>query len=310
MAGMLPPFVPPSARVSTQPLPLITEFVLDRGEQPVEQSFTVEQWEPPAPASFETEATLPSIDEFLLESPIENDIAPAGTPPQMEDSTEAPFLAQSPVPTEEMPEPAAPEMVAAETVETALATDEHATDEQASDEQATDEQASDEQASDEQASHEQASDEQASDEQAADAQAADEQVTADESAFGQSAPVESEAEAVPQIGPEDVARAAPEPATEAGSESWVGDERDSFNWQRAANLAAPADNERRASDDWSSTNWERPSSSSQDHVVALLGQIARRVRSGELHVHASHNMSAEAVLAAVLVALLAEPGGH
>ncbi len=254
MAGMLPPFVPPSARVSTEPLPLITEFVLDRGEQPVEQSFTVEQWEPPEPASFETEATLPSIDEFLLERPVENEIAPADTSPQMEDSTEAPFTAQSAVQAEEMPEPAAPELV-----DTPPAADEQATEEQAAPEQ--------------------------------------------------SAPVESDVEAVPLIGPEDVAHAAPEPAIEVGGESWVGDERDSFNWQGAATLATPADDEKRASEDWSSTNWERSGASSHDHVVALLGQIARRVRSGELHVEASQNMSAEAVLAAVLVALLSEPDG-
>jgi hypothetical protein len=77
---MLPPFVPPSARVSNETLPLITEFVID----PVERSFD---------NSFSTSgdsvgiavATLPSIDEFIRTE----------AAPEQETGTEAEVEAES-----------------------------------------------------------------------------------------------------------------------------------------------------------------------------------------------------------------------
>lgn len=64
MAGMLPPFVPPAARVSSETLPLITEFVVDRIEHSFESSFNLS-----GGSGAVATATLPSIDEFVLHEP-------------------------------------------------------------------------------------------------------------------------------------------------------------------------------------------------------------------------------------------------
>ncbi|HXF24681.1 MAG TPA: hypothetical protein VN602_09175 [Gemmatimonadaceae bacterium] len=61
---MLPPFVPPAARVSSETLPLITEFVVDRIEHSFESSFNLS-----AGSGAVATATLPSIDEFVLHEP-------------------------------------------------------------------------------------------------------------------------------------------------------------------------------------------------------------------------------------------------
>jgi len=61
---MLPPFVPPSARVSSETLPLITEFVIDRAEHSFGSSFKASGGSAGAAV-----ATLPSIDEFVREEP-------------------------------------------------------------------------------------------------------------------------------------------------------------------------------------------------------------------------------------------------
>jgi|GEM_PF-1134652 len=70
LAGMLPPFVPPSARVATETLPSITEFVVDRVEHPFDSSFRIDGR--PADGGV---ATLPSIDEFVLTAPASPDAA-------------------------------------------------------------------------------------------------------------------------------------------------------------------------------------------------------------------------------------------
>ncbi len=64
MAGMLPPFVPPAARVSSETLPLITEFVIDRVERSFESSFSLSD-----DSGAVATATLPSIDEFVRDAP-------------------------------------------------------------------------------------------------------------------------------------------------------------------------------------------------------------------------------------------------
>ena len=61
---MLPPFVPPAARVSSETLPLITEFVVDRIEHSFESSFNLS-----GGSGAVATATLPSIDEFVLHEP-------------------------------------------------------------------------------------------------------------------------------------------------------------------------------------------------------------------------------------------------
>jgi hypothetical protein len=101
--------------------------------------------------------------------------------------------------------------------------------------------------------------------------------------------------------------AAPAPtATGAPAEEWVADERDAFDWQRMAGLAASPDEARRAADDWAATSWDRGHRSEQEHVAAALVQIARRIRAGELKVEVAQQATAEASLAAVLAALLAD----
>jgi hypothetical protein len=95
-------------------------------------------------------------------------------------------------------------------------------------------------------------------------------------------------------------------ASQNSQEGWVAEERDAFDWQSAASLAVPPAEEQRASEEWSSTEWERSSGSIQDHVSTLLAQVSRRVRSGELEIQGSKQMSAEAALVAALGALLAE----
>ncbi|MGI9090561.1 MAG: hypothetical protein ACR2GG_05585 [Gemmatimonadaceae bacterium] len=279
MAGMLPPFVPPSARVSTQPLPLITEFVLDRGEQPVEQSFSAEQWEPPEPSSFESEATLPSIDEFLLREPVENEAESAVTTPHMEDTTEAVTEAETDEPTEEpTAEPTIVQTVVhvvQAVMETAIAPEPEAPETPES-------------------------------EPAAEPEAVQQEIAEEPS---QQTELRMEPQTEPQMEPQ-MERQTAEAAAEVGGESWVREERDSFDWKGAAHLAVSGADERHASEEWSSTDWERPGASAQDRIVALLGQVARRVRSGELHIQGNRNMSAEAALAAVLAALLSEPDGR
>lgn len=60
MAGMLPPFIPPSARAPSENLPLITEFVIDRVEHSFGSSFSVGGGVEEGGV-----ATLPSIQEFV-----------------------------------------------------------------------------------------------------------------------------------------------------------------------------------------------------------------------------------------------------
>jgi len=61
---MLPPFVPPAARASSEALPLITEFVVDRVEQSFDSSFSLS-----GDTGAVATVTLPSIDEFVRNEP-------------------------------------------------------------------------------------------------------------------------------------------------------------------------------------------------------------------------------------------------
>jgi hypothetical protein len=111
-----------------------------------------------------------------------------------------------------------------------------------------------------------------------------------------------------QEGP--AAQVAPAPesepeATSALEAKWIAEERNSFDWQSVASLAAARQNEeRRAEDDWAATSWDRKAQSESEQVAALLNQVIRRVRTGELKVEATRGMSAESALAATLAALL------
>jgi hypothetical protein len=92
------------------------------------------------------------------------------------------------------------------------------------------------------------------------------------------------------------------------AQDWIEAERDAFDWQSMAHLA-PDNDLQRANDEWTSTDWDTPAaaSSTADHVAAMLMQVARRVRSGELKINVPRGMTTEVALAAALTALLAEP---
>lgn len=377
---MLPPFVPPSARVSSEWLPSITKFVVDRSER------AAQQYSPLAdlatgPAVLDQE--LPSIDEFVLsrraeppaeETPAEpvhataNEPAPAAEVPsepiwgsrldraaaviaepegadeveavqhlEPESAAEPEHVAEAHVEEPErvseperisQPEhPAEPEHAeepehagapaaepSAELAHTAARTiAAHRAAEEASavpsapmplaivNETVESVEAWTEAATSREPEPINQSIEWA--EPASQATHAPEEVAAPATTTPRGEPIEAgSAVEVP------AAAAAPE-STQPVQDEWVAAERDAFNWQGIASLAAQPDEARRASEEWSSTEWERSGNSVNDHVAGLLVQVARQVRMGQLTVFgATRNMSTEAALAAVLSTLLAGPG--
>lgn len=279
MAGMLPPFVPPSARVPAQPLPLITEFVVDRGEWATSAASVTTASAATGPWKAQANGTshelmLPSIDEFLMRAPV---IAHSEAEP-----------ADSHDPSAD-PSAAVPEASAASVHESAPETQPEQPDEQPEEQQQPEAAADERQSS---GPMQQEAEPGASEQSHAHS---DQEPAIDE---------------VAQTEPSGDLADSNRPASQTSSEAWIREERDSFNWQSAANLAAGPEDERRASEEWSSTDWDPRAGGSQEHVVALLAQVARRVRSGELQVNGARVVTAEAALAAVLAALLAEPDGQ
>ncbi len=273
MAGMLPPFVPPSARATSETLPSITEFVVDRvdqsdrGERSFENSFSVE-----GNAESGGIATLPSIDEFVHHAP------ESATRTETDEDEFIQRTSRSPWGTYEAESvvsgaSAAPAVVP-ENLEPDLMPIERRTPPSGSEDAIVNEIA-----------------------EPPDAWAA--------SAAGRSGVDESEPQAPSEPAPSAEPTGAP---TQLPAEVWVDEERDAFDWHGVASLAVPPAEEQRAAEEWSTTEWERSSGSVQDHVASLVAQIARRVRSGELEVQGSKHMGPEAALVAVLSALLAEPG--
>lgn len=246
---MLPPFVPPSARVAGETLPLITEFVVNRVERSFGSSFGAS-----GEAAGAAVATLPSIEEFVRREPEGSHrdhefIQRTSRSPWGTYEAQHEVAAGSPGPA-----PMASAALAPAEAWAASAVVAHA-------------------------------------EPAAAEPAAAEPATA-EPATAAPEPVPTNPLAPSQVAPE----------------VWVAEERDAFDWHAAANLAVPPVEEQRAAEEWSSTEWERSSGSVQDHVAAILAQLSRRVRSGELEVNGSRQMGPEAALVAALSALLAEPG--
>lgn len=283
MAGMLPPFIPPSARVASESLPLITDFVVDRVEQSFERSFSL------ADAAEGGVATLPSIDEFVLqvvsqardekagettqgEQPVQRTShSPSGTN-EAEHDVSGDAEAAEPVPvaaTQEPdmlldrrgPLPGSEDAIVNEVVEPAAAWE-------------------------------------------ASAAPTVEEMNGSVEEGDASAESSSSGSETSPTSPTSPAESAATPA--AAPEVWVSEERDAFDWQSAANLAVPPADAQRADDEWSSTEWDRSNGSVQDHVAAMLAQVSRRVRSGDLEVHGSKQMGSEAALVAALSALLAE----
>lgn len=292
---MLPPFVPPSARVPKEPLPLITEFVIERTEsvavaEPPEAPEAAQETEAPRAWTSESELPLPSIDEFVVrrsESGQPAAAAAAPVPPELEREPEVQAEAPAEAPEAEAGEAEVRQETPTE-VEAELATS-------AQDESPVP----------------------ASEETPPGAVFNDESGTAEVSTPGITAAeawtasamsaAAAGAESAGKPAAEEPAAAAPAPApVGAPAEEWVADERDAFDWQRMAGLAASPDEARRAADDWAATSWDRGNRSEQEHVAAALVQIARRIRAGELKVEVPQQATAEASLAAVLAALLAD----
>jgi hypothetical protein len=104
------------------------------------------------------------------------------------------------------------------------------------------------------------------------------------------------------------AEAPAEPPVAEPTAAWVDQERNAFDWQSVAQLAPAVDDAQRADDEWTATDWDQAGESDAEHVSTVLMQLARRVRSGELHLEALRGASVEATLASVLAALLADEG--
>ncbi|MDQ2890890.1 MAG: hypothetical protein M3R65_10135 [Gemmatimonadota bacterium] len=267
---MLPPFVPPSARASSESLPLITEFVVDRGGHPFER---------PYPASFDAAgtdggvATLPSIDEFLMVA-----AAPANwTVPAPDEFVHK--TSRAPSGAYEASEQAgteahiAPVAITAAALEVDMLLPTHPAPVGSEDAilNQTVERAEDWEAS--------------------------------ASSNEPSPPAETPAS---KDEPSGGASESGQPMPPHAPEEWIARERDAFDWHSVASLAVPPAEEARAAEEWSSTEWDRSSASVEDHISGLLAQVARRVRSGELEVQGSRQMGVEAALVSVLAALLAE----
>ena len=325
MANMLPPFVPPSARVPSESLPLITEFVIDRSEQASATATAVappeaetRKVEPPEVEAREAEASvpprtwtnedvnaLPSIDEFLMERTAapeaEEQAAPAVAAGAAGDAasrgeTDTEAMRPADVPAAGI-EPAELEREEGEPIPPApseIVLPEHSLD---------------------------ASEVKESvppgarfNDEAADAMAEAPGITMEEA---------WDASAVsPAVAGEVMAHAAAEqdewgpnpgepgtgtaPATDA---EWVSEERDAYDWQSVSSIAAGPDEERRAAEAWSGTEWEPRRNPEHEQVATALVQLARRVRAGELKVDIPANATVEASLAALLAALLTN-GDH
>ncbi len=267
---MLPPFVPPSARISTEDLPLITEFVVTRTERSFEAPTAFDIDRPTRPEA--ATAALPSIDEFVMApasvatqdgEPNEHDEfvqktsrSSSGT---YEASRERREAASAP------PQTSSADALGADI----LLVGHHAP---------------------------------TGSEDAVVNQTVEPLDAWTASASGGARPTGDQSTGK-RTGADDNRTPA---ASQSAPEEWVSQERDAFDWKSAANLAVQPADEQRAAEEWSSTEWDRTGGTMQDHVAAMLANVARRVRSGELEVQGSKQMGTEAALVSVLAALLAE----
>jgi hypothetical protein len=265
---MLPPFVPPAARVSSETLPLITEFVVDRVGHSFENTFNV-SGSPEAVAT----ATLPSIDEFVRDEPESHQDADDEFMQRTSRSPWGTYEAQHEV-------SGAPGAPLPATPATALEPDLVPIDDLRATPSGSEDAIVNEIA------------------EPADAWAATAGGNAQEAGTDKTADVAQDG----QQGGQQAGHAS------AAPEAWVSEERDAFDWHAVANLTVPPAEEQRAAEEWSSTEWDRSSGSMQDHIATQLAQVSRRVRSGELEVRGSKQMGPEAALVAALAALLSEQG--
>lgn len=284
---MLPPFVPPSARVPSESLPLITEFVIERGAYAPAIS-------PPERSAEEEVASLPSIDEFLIvRSVAEQRSAEAEAP-------EARALSES-----EAPEPVlrSPDEHASGVMPAALEREEGEPTPPAQTEiilPPISPYAAEVKESTPPGAR--------FNDEAGDAEAEAPGITKAE-AWEASAvsPAVAAQQAAEVDAWEDAAEPLEPPSTSGATEAaWVAEERDAYNWDAVGTLAAGPDDARRAEEAWSGTEWEPRRKPENEQVATALVQLARRVRAGEVKVDLPRNATVEASLAAVLTALLTQ----
>jgi len=319
LANMLPPFVPPSARVPSESLPLITEFVIERGAHVSAAAQAIAT--PPRAWTSEDQTELPSIEEFLMARAESAPVAGGnGTQPE----------AQQPTPEAESPHAEAEAASTEGPVESGLRPDDEPASGITPDALEREEGEPVPPAETEiilspvsvDASEVKESTPPGArfNEEAADAQAEAPGITMSEAwaASAVSPAVAGEeaaerAEAADHSGPEhdEWGEMSSEPAkgtapAQPADAAWVSEERDAFDWNGVGTIAAGPDETRRAEEAWSGTEWEPRRNPEHEQVATALVQLARRVRAGEVKVELPANATVEASLAAVLAALLAE----
>lgn len=317
MANMLPPFVPPSARVPSESLPLITEFVIERGAHVSAAAQAIAT--PPRAWTSEDETELPSIEEFLMARAESAHIAGsngAGREAQPASEVEPhaepePVAARTTVesgarPKDEPADGITPEALEREEGEPIpLAETEIILPPISADaSEVTESTPPGARFNDE----------------AADARAEAPGITMTEAwaasavspaVAGEAAAERAEAAERAASEHDEWGEMPSEPApssapAQSADAAWVSEERDAFDWNGVGTIAAGPDESRRAEEAWSGTEWEPRRNPEHEQVATALVQLARRVRAGEVKVELPANATVEASLAAVLAALLAE----
>ncbi len=106
--------------------------------------------------------------------------------------------------------------------------------------------------------------------------------------------------------------------SEAGSDEWVMDDWNSYDWSRLSSLGRQSAEAVAADNDWNATEWvsepveqvqgyeqfDANHEPSPHEVATALDEIARRIRAGELTIEQFHGSPPEAAMAAALAALL------
>lgn len=101
---------------------------------------------------------------------------------------------------------------------------------------------------------------------------------------------------------------APRSGERDASGAWILEEWEQYDWKKAATLTADPEIIA-AQEAWGDLDWEAdagsaPRQRSPEMIATILEGIAKRIRSGEVRVSGSPGMTDEAVLTAVLAALL------
>ena len=317
MANMLPPFVPPSARVPSESLPLITEFVIERGAHvsTAEQAIAT----PPRAWTSEDETELPSIEEFLMTRAESARVA--GSNGATREAQRAPEVQSHAEPERVTPEAAVESSTRPEGEPAGGITPDALEHEEGEPVPPAETEIILPPISADASEVKESTPPGARfNDEAADARDEAPGITMSEAwAASAVSPAVAGEEAVERAGAAE--RAASEhdewgemPAEAASGTApaqpadtaWVSEERDSFDWNGVGTIAAGPDETRRAEEAWSGTEWEPRRNPENEQVATALVQLARRVRAGEVKVELPANATVEASLAAVLAALLAE----